>query len=121
MKSQDNETADTISLRADDAAHHITVLHLFSGDLWAGAEVVIYTLLAKLHAMYPGVTVIALALNEGVLTQKLRSANIETHVIPECKHDPIRILIKATKILKSRNIQIIHSHRYKENVLAVIL
>ena len=25
------------------------VLHIFSGDLWAGAEVMIYNLLARLH------------------------------------------------------------------------
>jgi len=41
------------------------VLHIFSGDLWAGAEVVIFNLLTRLN-QEAGPRVLALSLNEGV-------------------------------------------------------
>src|SRR5437879_6014817 len=63
----------------------MTVLHIFSGDLWAGAEVVIFNLLSHLNAK-PGLQVLALSLNEGVLAEKLRAAGITTYVIPEAYH-----------------------------------
>jgi len=43
----------------------MTVLHIFSGDLWAGAEVVIFNLLTRLN-QDGGPRVMALSLNEGV-------------------------------------------------------
>ncbi len=47
-----------------------TVLHVFSGDLWAGAEVMIFNLLKELQHR-PGMTMVALSLNEGTLAYKL--------------------------------------------------
>ncbi len=56
-----------------------TVLHIFSGDLWAGAEVMVFNLLNTLKDD-PELRIIALSLNEGVLTGKLRKIGIE--IIP---------------------------------------
>ena len=64
---------------------------------------------------------LALSLNEGVLTEKLRAAGITTHVIPEARHSLLGILCRAARLLKHAHIAIIHSHRYKENVLAWLL
>ena len=96
------------------------VLHVFSGDLWAGAEVMIYNLLSQLKN-YPEVNAIALSLNEGILTGKLRNNGIETHVISESNYSLPQICLKALKLFKKRKIDVIHSHRYKENLLALIL
>ena len=63
--------------------------HLFSGDLWAGAEVAIFNLLSSL-AKDPSLSVIALALNEGEVTERLRGAGVVTHVIPESRSRPGR-------------------------------
>jgi glycosyltransferase involved in cell wall biosynthesis len=98
----------------------LTVLHIFSGDLWAGAEVVIFNLLSCLNAD-AGLQVLALSLNEGVLTEKLRAAGITTHVIPEARHSVVGILCRAARLLKNTHIAVIHSHRYKENLLAWLL
>lgn len=97
-----------------------TVLHIFSGDLWAGAEVMIHNLLAQLRLGNQD-RLIALSMNEGVLTGKLRAVDVETHVIPEARFSFPRILLRAARLLRSRRIEIIHSHRYKENLLAVLL
>lgn len=98
----------------------ITVLHVFSGDLWAGAEVMVYNLLSKLKEE-PNLKIIALSLNDGILANKLRDAGIETHVISETDNSFAGIFFKAFRLLKRRKIDIIHSHRYKENILALLL
>jgi glycosyltransferase involved in cell wall biosynthesis len=98
----------------------MTVLHIFSGDLWAGAEVVIFNLLSRVN-QEAGLRVLALSLNEGVLVERLRAAGITTHVIPETCHSFAGILRRATRLLKSTHVAVIHSHRYKENLLAWLL
>jgi glycosyltransferase involved in cell wall biosynthesis/protein-tyrosine-phosphatase len=107
------------STRRDDP-EKLTVCHIFSGDLWAGAEVVIFNLLSRL-AEDPGLRLIALSLNEGTLTERLREAGITTHVIPEHRHTLLGILWRAAPLLRGYGVNIIHAHRYKENVLASLL
>lgn len=98
----------------------LTVLHIFSGDLWAGAEVVIFNLLSHLNKE-AGLRVLALSLNDGVLTEKLRAVGITTYMIPEGHHSFAGILSRAARLLKKVPIAAIHSHRYKENLLAWLL
>jgi L-malate glycosyltransferase len=103
-----------------DGGTPLTVCHLFSGDLWAGAEVVIFNLLSCL-AEDPGLRVVAVSLNEGVLTERLREAGVTTYVIPESQHTLPGLVQRAASLLKSQSVAVIHSHRYKENVLAWLL
>jgi glycosyltransferase involved in cell wall biosynthesis len=98
----------------------LTVCHVFSGDLWAGAEVVILNLLTCLNDD-PGLRVLALSLNEGELTARLRTAGIATQVIPEAQHGMLGVLARATAALRGAGVSVLHSHRYKENVLAWLL
>lgn len=105
---------------SDHTKDRLTVLHIFSGDLWAGAEVVIFNLVNKLKDD-PSLKIIALSLNEGVLTEKLQEGKVETYVIPEALHSFPRIFLKAFNLLFRKRINIIHSHRYKENLLALFL
>lgn len=104
----------------DDRKDPITVLHIFSGDLWAGAEVMIFNLLDRLKDD-PDLRIVALSLNDGILTHKLRSRNIEVYVIPESVHSFSRIWLDGLGCLRGKKIHIIHSHRYKENLLALLL
>jgi L-malate glycosyltransferase len=97
-----------------------TILHVFSGDLWAGAESMIWNLLAEL-AGRSGLRFIALALNEGVLTSRLRELNIETHIISESRYSFAAILRRSASLFTGRQIDAIHSHRYKENLLSFLL
>jgi glycosyltransferase involved in cell wall biosynthesis len=114
-------TAWNVEARSREATgERLTVCHLFSGDLWAGAEVVIFNLLSCLD-QDPALRVLALSLNEGVLTDRLRAAGITTLVIPEAQHRVGGILRRAARVLKDGDVTILHSHRYKENVLAAVL
>ena len=97
-----------------------TVLHIFSGDLWAGAEVVVFNLLNELKT-YSELEIIALSLNEGILTEKLQNIGVETYIIPEAKYSFPRIFLEAFLLLRGKKVDIIHTHRYKENLLALLL
>lgn len=110
----------TSTLSSTSTCKTVTVLHLFSGDLWAGAEVMVYNLLSKLKEE-PNLKIIALSLSEGILAGKLRDAGIETYVIPETRNSFAKILLKAFNLLKKKKIDIIHSHRYKENLFGFLL
>ncbi len=98
----------------------IRVCHLASGDRWAGAEVQIATLLKQLTRSGE-IELSAIFLNDGRLAEEVRRASIETLVIPEGKAGFLHILRRATKFLRPKGIQILHSHRYKENLLAAFL
>jgi glycosyltransferase involved in cell wall biosynthesis/protein-tyrosine-phosphatase len=97
-----------------------TICHIFSGDLWAGAEVVIFNLLSSLGER-GDVRVLALSLNEGVLTERLRAAGVITHVIPESRHAMPAMLRRAATMLRDARVTIIHSHGYKQDFLACLL
>ncbi|MCP4267539.1 MAG: glycosyltransferase family 4 protein [Candidatus Brocadiaceae bacterium] len=107
-------------MHIDNLNKPLNILYIFSGDLWAGAEVMILNLLNELKG-YPNCKIIALSLNEGILTDRLRSSGIETHVIPENTNSFPKILWKALRLFWGVKIDIIHSHRSKENMLALLL
>ena len=96
------------------------ILHIFSGDLWAGAEVMVFTLLRRLNE-FPDLKIYALCMNEGILAKNLSKTGIDLTVIPEQKYSLPAILLKAAGKFKTKKIDIIHSHRYKENLIALSL
>ena len=95
----------------------IKVVHLISGDLWAGAEVQAYTLLKALCSRQD-VEISAIVLNKGILADRLREADIAVTVIEESAHSFLAIRRQLIRELEGRSIDILHSHRYKENILA---
>lgn len=119
-KGMEDAGSPNRSAAESGASGETTVLHLFSGDLWAGAEVMVFHLLSELRKR-EGLKIVALSLNEGMLAEKLRNAEIETHVISEADHSFAAILSKARQVLKGRKVHVVHSHRYKENLLAFLL
>ena len=98
----------------------LTVLHIFSGDLWAGAEVMIFHLLNSLKTD-ASVRILALSLNEDTLTAKLKDIGVDTSVVPENQDGFIKIVFTARRLFKGERIDIIHSHGYKENMIAFLL
>lgn len=102
------------------AYRKINVCHLISGDLWAGAEVQMYTLITSLKTV-PELNVSAVVLNEGKLAAKLRDAGLEVSVIEESKNGFFRILNLLKKALEDKEIDILHTHRYKENIFGALL
>jgi len=98
------------------SASPIHVIHIASGDLWAGAEVQLYTLCKCLKNMND-VTVSVILLNHGALERKLQEYGVHVEVLDESKLNSFQILIKLIKRLQNLNPGLIHTHRTKENIL----
>ena len=95
----------------------INVCHFISGDLWAGAEVMIFNLL-KILCKNKYLNIFVVILNDGRLCEELRNSNIKVFVLDEKKTPFIILSYKIYKIIKLIQPDIIHSHRYKENILS---
>ncbi len=98
----------------------ITVCHLISGDLWAGPEVQVHALLKSLQSV-PELEISIIVLNEGKFAKLLAEAGFRVKVIDESKNRFPNIVKLAAAELTGRRIDILHSHRYKENFIATLL
>ncbi|HOY24649.1 MAG TPA: glycosyltransferase [Cellvibrio sp.] len=94
-----------------------TILHIISGDLWAGAEVQAYTLLKHLQ---PQVQLHVVLMNEGELANRLRALNITVTLLPETQLSAFAVLKKLVILIKELKPDVIHTHRQKENILGGI-
>jgi L-malate glycosyltransferase len=95
------------------------VLHVASGDLWAGAEVQAFTLMSHLKRM-PETDVAAFLMNEGTMADKLRSAGIAVYITDERKLGALGILARLRSILRNWQPDVMHTHREKENILGAL-
>lgn len=98
----------------------IRLLHIISGDLWAGAESMAYQLLSGLNRL-AGIDLHLIILNKGRLESSCRQAGIKCHLIDEKKVPFSNIAFTAIRIAGRIKPHIIHSHRYKENILAALV
>lgn len=98
----------------------LRIYHFISGDLWAGAETMAYNLLRRLKE-YEDLDLYVILLNEGRLADELRSLGTAVHIIDEKQYSLPMILQKINKIAATSPPDIIHSHRYKENFLALLI
>jgi L-malate glycosyltransferase len=98
----------------------IAVCHIISGDLWAGADIAMFTMVNALRTC-PDLSLSAIILNDGKLASRLREIEIPITVIDERKNNFLQIIRKTRQILGKDRIDILHSHRYKENILAGIV
>jgi L-malate glycosyltransferase len=99
--------------------HKIYVCHVVSGDLWAGAEVMCYNLLKGLKD-YGDLSLTAIVLNEGQLASSLRQLGIPVAVLAETDLSSVYIYKEMKRFIDSLGIQVVHSHRYKENILSFL-
>ncbi len=97
----------------------VRVLHIVSGDLWAGAEAQSYTLIARLHRI-PGTVVGAVVLNPGELSEKLQALGIHVEVFDETRLNAFRIALRLRRLIRDWKPDVIHTHRDKENILGGI-
>jgi L-malate glycosyltransferase len=95
------------------------VCHFASGDLWAGAEVQVVTLLGALK-QFPDLELSALLLNSGRLADEITLREIPVTVCDESRLGIARLLLAVINHLKEIQPHILHSHRYKENILGAI-
>ena len=98
---------------------HPRILHIASGDLWAGAEVQLFTLARALHLTL-GIPVSVVLLNHGRLEQQLRDAGIRVFVLDESKLNAFQTLYRLVQIIRQLSPDVIHTHRQKENTLGSV-
>lgn len=96
---------------------HRRVMHVISGDLWAGAEVQAYTLLTQLHH---DCELHVAVMNLGRLQQQLQNAGIAVTVLDESRLNSLAILRKLRQLMREFQPHIIHTHRQKEHILGAL-
>ena len=94
-----------------------SICHVAVGDLWAGAEVQLKVLLSKL-AQKPEFNLSVILLNEGRLRKEIEDLGIPVTVFPETEWRSPKIFLELVREFKKSNFQIIHTHKYKDTILA---
>lgn len=102
-----------------DPNRKLNVMHIISGDLWAGAETMACNLLRRLRENQE-LSIYVIILNEGRLAKELQDSGLTVSVIEEYSNSFWQILRKIISIVKEFHPDIIHSHRNKENLLAFL-
>ncbi len=97
----------------------LRICHILSGDLWAGAEVMACNLIKGLSRQEKSNDLCVVLLNYGRLERELRQVGIDVYVIDEQRNPFGRLLVAFRNIVAEFRPDIIHSHRYKENLLAM--
>lgn len=99
-----------------DPNKKLVIVHIASGDLWAGAEVQLFNLAKELKTN-SNIKLHVILLNHGLLEEYLLTENIHTTVLDETKLNSLVIILKTIKLFHSLKPDIIHSHRLKENII----
>jgi glycosyltransferase involved in cell wall biosynthesis/protein-tyrosine-phosphatase len=97
----------------------LRVCHIMTADLWAGAEVQVASI-ARYLGMRPEVKLTAVLFNEGWLARELRRLGLEVAVVDEKRHSAVQILTFLVKFLREHNIELVHTHRYKDTILGAV-
>jgi glycosyltransferase involved in cell wall biosynthesis/protein-tyrosine-phosphatase len=94
----------------------LRVCHIMSADLWAGAEVQLATVASYL-AERPDVDLFVVLFNDGALARELRALAIDVTVVDEQRTSAAGIVAFLAGFLRARGIDIVHTHRHKDNLL----
>jgi glycosyltransferase involved in cell wall biosynthesis len=97
----------------------VRILHVVSGDLWAGAEAQVAALVAEL-TREPQLRLHAIVLNGGELERRLRAAGVSVTVLDESRLNAWRILRGIQAVVRDFQPDVVHTHREKENVLGAL-
>ena len=95
----------------------LQVCHVAVGDLWAGAEVQLKVLLSKL-VQKPEFNLSVILFNESRLGKEIEGLGIPVTVFPETEWGSGKIFLELVREFKKSNIRIVHTHKYKDTILA---
>ncbi len=98
----------------------IKVCHVAMGDMWAGAEVQLLALMKYLVRL-PGFEWNVILFNDGRLASELRRLPMSLTIIPEKEHNPVTIVLRLAKLFRLIRPNIVHTHKYKDSILASIV
>jgi glycosyltransferase involved in cell wall biosynthesis/protein-tyrosine-phosphatase len=97
----------------------IKVCHVMTADLWAGAEVQVATVASHL-VRRSDVDLSAVLLNEGRLADELRRLGVPVTVVDERRTSAVGIFAFLLRFLRDHQVDIVHTHRYKDSVLGIV-
>lgn len=97
----------------------LKITHFASGDIWAGAEKQLYTLV-KCLGMDNTLHIEVVLMNEGELADKLHDLGIPVTVFDESRHNGMVLFWKILNYLRSTHPDVVHTHGHKENILVSI-
>lgn len=98
----------------------IKVCHVAMGDMWAGAEVQLLTLMTQLVRLH-GFEWSVVLFNDGRLADELRKLPVSLTVLPETVHGPIGIAFRLARLFRAIRPDIVHTHKYKDSIVASIV
>ncbi len=90
---------------------------LASGDLWAGAEVVVYQLVKGFRS-FSDLQLIVILLNNGRLADEIEKLEVDVRIVNEASCTFYTLSLAIRVIIRDFAPDIVHSHRYKENLFA---
>lgn len=94
----------------------IKILHVISGDIWAGAEFQFLELVLSLNRKND-LDVVCVILNKGLLRDNLEANNIKTILLEEANHNSLYLSLKLRALIYTVDPDIIHVHKVKEHFL----
>lgn len=98
----------------------LRIVHIISGDLWAGAEAQVFqTITALKLGKYP-IDLKCVLFNDGILAKRLRLGSVDVLIIDERRFNSFEMLLKMVRILRMSAPDIIHVHHIKEQWLACL-
>ncbi|HUF79743.1 MAG TPA: glycosyltransferase, partial [Burkholderiales bacterium] len=97
----------------------LRVLHIVSGDLWAGAETQVHQLLRAANGV-AGLEIRAVVLNPGVLAERLAAEGIEVMLLEEAQRSFPALAGNVVKLARGWRPHVIHTHRRKEHLLGAL-
>ncbi len=100
--------------------HKLKVVHLASGDLWAGAEMQLFTLAVELQRN-PNIELQIFLLNYGQLYERLTKAGVSVLVFNESQINTFGVAVELYRALRRFKPQILHTHRLKENIIGSVV
>jgi L-malate glycosyltransferase len=107
---QPNITGELMSISLEKTR----VVHILSGDRWAGAEVQAFTLLTHLQAH---TELHVIVMNNGELAKRCQSTAIATTILDESSMSCVQLFNAIRRQLDKLKPAIVHTHRLKENIL----
>jgi len=95
------------------------IIHVASGDIWAGAEAQLYELVCEIHKSQT-VELQIILFNHGLLYERLLAASINVEVLDEQLLPSLIILYRLIGLIHKFDAHLVHTHGRKENVLGSI-
>jgi glycosyltransferase involved in cell wall biosynthesis len=92
------------------------IIHIISGDIWAGAESQVFYTLSNLNKS-KDISFVAVLFSDSQLNKKLIEQGIKTIILDEKEYNGLTIILKLSKIIKRFKPKILHVHAYKEHLI----